>query len=196
MTTSSRSEGTRARLLATARAEFAEHGMSGARVDRIAQRAGVNKERIYSYFGSKENLFTEVITGALTEHAVRVGLPLGDPGEYAGRVYDFHRHNPELTRLMMWEALHYGERTLPDEELRTTHYAEKAAALVEVSGGKLDQHAAATFLTLIGIAIWPLAFPQMTRLILGTTPDDAADIRSFVMAMARALPQPQPAASS
>ncbi|MBB6174606.1 AcrR family transcriptional regulator [Nocardiopsis mwathae] len=184
----SRSEDTRARLLAAARSEFAAHGMSGARVDRIAEHAGVNKERIYGHFGSKECLFAAVVAEALSEHAAKVGLPCGDPGEFAGRVFDFHRENPELTRLMMWEALHYGAGPLPDEDLRRGHYARKAAALAEATGAPLDDRAAAsTFLAVIGIAVWPLAFPQMTRLVLGSNAEDPAHLRAYVVSLARKL---------
>ncbi|NDZ77550.1 TetR/AcrR family transcriptional regulator [Streptomyces sp. SID10853] len=198
MTRSARAEGTRARLLAAARTEFAEHGMSGARVDRIAVRAGANKERIYGYFGSKEKLFAAVVADSLDDHAVRVGLPDGDLGEYAGRLYDFHRSNPELTRLMMWEALHYGEGALPDDAVRTAHYAQKAAALAESTGGRLAGDAAALFHALIGIAVWPLAFPQMSRLVLGVGqgqgqgqgPRDADALRAHVVETARALAPP------
>ncbi|WP_328536566.1 TetR/AcrR family transcriptional regulator [Streptomyces sp. NBC_00344] len=186
-------EGTRARLLAAARTEFAEHGMGGARVDRIAHRAGANKERIYGYFGSKEKLFTAVVADALDDHAVRVGLPVDDPGEYAGRIYDFHRQNPELTRLMMWEALHYGDRPMPDDELRITHYRAKVAALVRSTGGEVDEQAAATFLALVGVAVWPLAFPQMARLVLGTAEaGPSAGVRAYVVTTARALASSSP----
>ena len=187
MRTSSRSAETRARLLAAARAEFAEVGLSGARVDRIARQAGVNKERIYGHFGSKEKLFTEVIAQALGEHAARVGLPEGDLGEYAGRIYDFHRENPELTRLMMWEALRYRAHPMPDDMVRTAHYTVKVAAVAEASGQKLDQRSAVIFLTLMAVATWPLAFPQMTRLILGTAGADPDDLRGYVVSMANAL---------
>ncbi|WP_328319743.1 TetR/AcrR family transcriptional regulator [Streptomyces sp. NBC_00388] len=189
MTTSARTEGTRARLLAAARTEFAEHGMGGARVDRIALRAEANKERIYGYFGSKEKLFAAVVAEALDTHAVRVGLPDGDPGEYAGRVFDFHRDNPELTRLMMWEALYYGDAAPPDSGARAAHYARKAAALAASTGGRLAGDAAATFLALIGVAVWPLAFPQMARLVLGAGegPQDVARLRAYVVETAGAL---------
>ncbi|MEV2278157.1 TetR family transcriptional regulator [Nocardiopsis sp. NPDC049922] len=189
MSLSSRSEHTRARLLAAARSEFAAYGMSGARVDRIALNAGINKERIYSHFGSKADLFTAVVAEALSEHAAKVGPPCGDLGEYAGRIFDFHRENPEMTRLMMWEALHYGSDLLPDEQLRSGHYARKAAALAEATGAPLDDEAAAaTFLAVVGIAVWPLAFPQMTRLILGRGTESVPDTRSYVVAVARTLP--------
>src|ERR1700710_1354647 len=48
-------------ILAAARDEFAEHGLAGARVDRIAERAGLNKRLIYYYFGSKDELFLAVL---------------------------------------------------------------------------------------------------------------------------------------
>ncbi|CAM3652416.1 hypothetical protein NOGI109294_07460 [Nocardiopsis gilva] len=91
-----------------------------------------------------------------------------------------------MTRLMMWEALHYGSDPLPDG-----HYARKAATLAEATGAPLDDRAAAaTFLAVIGVAVWPLAFPQMTRLILGADPNSTPDLRSYVVAVARTLPDP------
>ena len=44
-------------ILLAARDEFAQHGLAGARVDRIAERAGLNKRLIYYYFSSKDELF-------------------------------------------------------------------------------------------------------------------------------------------
>jgi TetR/AcrR family transcriptional regulator len=49
------------KILHTARIEFARHGLAGARVDRIASLAGVNKAMIYYHFRSKENLHRVVI---------------------------------------------------------------------------------------------------------------------------------------
>lgn len=48
-------------ILAAARDEFAEHGLGGARMDRIAERAGLNKRLIYYYFQDKEALFQAVL---------------------------------------------------------------------------------------------------------------------------------------
>jgi TetR/AcrR family transcriptional regulator len=49
-------------LEAAARAEFAAYGFAGARVDRIAKRAGVNKQLLFYYFGSKQQLYDSVVT--------------------------------------------------------------------------------------------------------------------------------------
>ena len=53
-------EATKARILDAASAEFAEHGIAGARVDRIAAAADANKSLIYAYFGNKDGLFDAV----------------------------------------------------------------------------------------------------------------------------------------
>ncbi|WP_405607810.1 TetR/AcrR family transcriptional regulator [Streptomyces sp. NBC_01511] len=188
--------GTRNRLLAAARDEFAAHGMGGARVSRIAERAGVSKERIYGYFGSKEKLFAAVIAEALTEHAALLGPPSGDPAEYAGRIYDLHRDNPQLLRLMMWEALHYddgggdgcGGDGLPSERSRTVRYRDMVGTLSETLGSESDSEAASTLLALIGLAILPTAFPQITRLILGgPAAADDSDLRSHIVQLARRM---------
>lgn len=51
-------------ILNAARDEFAEHGLGGARMDRIAERAGLNKRLIYYYFQDKEQLFQAVLEQA------------------------------------------------------------------------------------------------------------------------------------
>jgi AcrR family transcriptional regulator len=68
--TKNRKPGTRNRdesreqILQAATREFAIGGFDGARVDVIAESAGLNKQLIYHYFGSKDELFTEVLERA------------------------------------------------------------------------------------------------------------------------------------
>lgn len=57
----SRKRATLARLLQEARCAFSERGLAGARVDDIARAAGVTKQLVYHYFGSKEQLFASVL---------------------------------------------------------------------------------------------------------------------------------------
>jgi TetR/AcrR family transcriptional regulator len=52
---------TRKKLLTAARREFAKNGLAGARVDEIADRAGVNKQLVYHYFGDKDALYLAVL---------------------------------------------------------------------------------------------------------------------------------------
>ena len=53
--------GSRAAILEAARTEFAAKGLTGARVNVIAARAGVNKQLIYYYFGSKDDLYRNAL---------------------------------------------------------------------------------------------------------------------------------------
>lgn len=56
---------TASRILAAAEESFAKHGLAGARTERIAARAGVNKALLYYYFGSKRNLYRAVLRNLL-----------------------------------------------------------------------------------------------------------------------------------
>ena len=52
---------TNQRILSAALTEFSTYGFSGARMDRIAKEAKINKAMIFYYFSSKENLYEVVI---------------------------------------------------------------------------------------------------------------------------------------
>lgn len=58
---------TRRKLLTAARLEFARHGFAGARVDEIAERAGVNKQLVYHHFGDKDALYLAVLEWVYAE---------------------------------------------------------------------------------------------------------------------------------
>src|ERR1700733_2707759 len=57
-------DATRANILSVAMEEFADKGLSGARVDEIAERTHTTKRMIYYYFGSKEGLYRAVLEEA------------------------------------------------------------------------------------------------------------------------------------
>jgi TetR/AcrR family transcriptional regulator len=79
-----RSAETRARILDAALTEFSTNGLAGARMDRIATTAGVNKALLYYYYDSKENLYTaalEMIAGKIRDRSMAVFLSSATPGE-------------------------------------------------------------------------------------------------------------------
>lgn len=59
-------------ILDAALEDFAAHGYEGARVDRIASDAGINKAMIFYYFSSKKNLYRTVIKHVLDDFIPRV----------------------------------------------------------------------------------------------------------------------------
>ncbi|MCS7484774.1 TetR family transcriptional regulator [Umezawaea endophytica] len=98
-------ERTRKRLLEAATAEFAEVGIAGARVNRIAEVAGCNKAMLYAYYGSKDLLFDAVFTAHVAEFLERVPFDARDLPAYAGRLHDHFEENPAAQRLAVWYRL-------------------------------------------------------------------------------------------
>src|SRR5262245_45495005 len=112
-------EATKERILEAALAEFSAHGIAGARVDRIAQTAGCNKNLIYIYFEDKETLFTTVLLKHLMRIHEEQPFTPDDLSGYAAKVFDWALANPDLMRLIAWSAL----------EQKTKGQAERVAAL-------------------------------------------------------------------
>src|SRR3954465_4054968 len=79
-------------ILAAARDEFAEHGLGGARMDRIAERAGVNKRLIYYYFEDKDRLCQAVLEQTYREirdEERRLNLLALKPADAVRRLVEF-----------------------------------------------------------------------------------------------------------
>ncbi|MFI6045911.1 TetR/AcrR family transcriptional regulator [Nocardia sp. NPDC051321] len=181
-----RSDATKQALLRAARAEFAEYGLAGARVDRIAEAAGVNKERIYGLFGSKDKLFDVILIDTMREF-MDVVQPLTetDPARYVGKLFDYHNNHPQLLRLLLWEGLHRGGDAHDIDGWRAQHYEQKFDRAIEQFGVDA-QHAGRLLLALCGMTNWSLAVPQTTRLLLGDAAEDKNATRDFMQEFATA----------
>ncbi|MEV4256020.1 TetR family transcriptional regulator [Spirillospora sp. NPDC049652] len=185
-------ERTRRLILEAAVEEFATHGPEAARMDRIAAGAGVNKERIYSYFGNKRKMFAVVLTRELQRLAEAVPLDeraASDLGEYAGRVFDYHREHPHFVRLLHWEGLHAadGEPVAARSE-RAAHYAEKVAALARAqAAGRLNAEVEPGELlyAVIALAGWWFATPQLQPMLMPGLDDDPDGRRAALVRLVR-----------
>ncbi|MEO7152861.1 MAG: TetR/AcrR family transcriptional regulator [Burkholderiaceae bacterium] len=100
-------------LLAAARDEFAEHGLGGARMDRIALRAGLNKRLIYYYFGDKDALFQAVLEQTyreIREEEKTLRLLDLEPVEAVRRLvaftWQYYLAHPEFLTLLNSANLH------------------------------------------------------------------------------------------
>ena len=121
-------ERTRAAILAAATDEFAAHGLSGARVDRIAQRAGSNKRMLYYYFGDKASLYVAVLEAAYArirsdEQKLRL---LDLPPEEGVRqlcvfTWDYLVAHPEFISLLNTENLHRAKHLKRSANIRALH---------------------------------------------------------------------------
>ncbi|MCC7285362.1 MAG: TetR family transcriptional regulator [Burkholderiaceae bacterium] len=121
-------EPTRARILAAAKAEFARSGLGGARVDRIAERAGANKRMLYYYFDSKDGLFRAVLEATyehIREAEKALHLDALDPHEAIRRLieftWDYHLQHPEFLSLLNSANLHRAEHLKSSTKVRRMH---------------------------------------------------------------------------
>ncbi|PWC54839.1 TetR family transcriptional regulator [Azospirillum sp. TSO22-1] len=123
-------EGTKRDILAVATEEFATHGLSGARVDAIAERTRTTKRMIYYYFGSKEGLYIAVLEKAYGDiRAVEADLRLGDvsPEQAIRRLveftFDYEEAHPNFIRLVSIENIHHAEYIRQSETIRNLNVA-------------------------------------------------------------------------
>jgi AcrR family transcriptional regulator len=93
---------TRDRIVIAATAEFAEHGIAGARIERIARAARTSKERVYAYFRGKDELYRYVAAHELKTLATAVPFDPANLPEYAVRLHDHALAHPQRMRLMKW----------------------------------------------------------------------------------------------
>jgi AcrR family transcriptional regulator len=114
-----------ATILAAARDEFAESGLGGARMDRIAERAGLNKRLIYYYFEDKEKLFQAVLEQAyldIREQERKLNLLAVPPAEAVRRLVEFtwkyYLDHPEFLTLLNSANLHRARHLENSERVR------------------------------------------------------------------------------
>jgi AcrR family transcriptional regulator len=184
-------EATKAAILQAARTEFSAHGLAGARVDRIATSAGSSKERLYTLYGDKEQLYRRVMSTMLEEmRLATVVYEETDIDTYVRSAYDFHQKNPHLLRMLLWEALEGTGGALPDEEARRDCYRLSARALTPlVPEDDQDAESKRLLLTLIGLTAWPTAVPTLATIVTNGESDTQAGqrrLRDFTASFATA----------
>ncbi|MDW5325170.1 TetR family transcriptional regulator [Plantactinospora sp. KLBMP9567] len=98
-------EAKRRQLVEAALAEFAAHGLAGARIDRIAGRAGCSAGLVYTYFGSKDDLFDAVFDAIVGQAVTEIPITPEDLPGYAGRLFDATEAHPDVARIATWYRL-------------------------------------------------------------------------------------------
>ena len=108
-------EKTQANIIDVATAEFAERGLSGARVDQIAERTNTSKRMLYYYFGDKDGLYRAVLLSyyeKLRSSEVQLDLshqsPLAALQALVEFTFDYHMKHADIVRLVMVENMHKG----------------------------------------------------------------------------------------
>lgn len=115
----SRAEESRAKILDAGRFLFAKNGFEGTNVREIAQQAGVTHTLIRYHFGSKEQLWKDVVTDMYrrldqeisSDNIGRLNYAsLDGTREFFRRYVRYCARNPEQIRIMIHESMVGGER--------------------------------------------------------------------------------------
>jgi AcrR family transcriptional regulator len=100
-------------ILAIATEEFAVNGLSGSRVDQIAERTRTSKRMIYYYFGGKEGLYQAVLEKAYSDIRTlesRSNLAELEPREALRKLieltFDYDETHPHFISLVSVENIH------------------------------------------------------------------------------------------
>lgn len=162
--------GTKRKIASAGLAEFAEHGPHGTTVERIAARAGVNKERIYAYFGDKAALFLALMREQVDHVAAAVPLTVDsveDFGTFAGATFDYQVTHPDLARLLVWEGM-ADTGAVPEETARGVMYRAKVQAVAAAQRrGAIDDSVEPAHLIFMvfALASWWSVSPQIARML-------------------------------
>lgn len=119
---------TRANIIAVATHEFSEKGLSGARIDEIAERTHTSKRMIYYYFESKEGLYRAVLEDCYRRIRsiestldLKTKPPLEALAQLVRFTFDYQLANPDFIRMVMVENIHHGEHIAQLPSLQTTN---------------------------------------------------------------------------
>jgi AcrR family transcriptional regulator len=159
-----RAQATRQRILEAAIGEFGARGASGARIDRIAAAACMNKQLIYAHFGSKQGLFEAAVVDQLSRFLAEVPFdPLQLP-EFAAATFDYFTEEPGLARLAEWHSLETDQVEHPIEAIANA-WRERVAAVADAqANGAIGAHIGAADLLLLTFSIarsWVIVAPEI-----------------------------------
>ena len=155
---------TRERLLVAAREEFAARGFDGAKVDRIARRARINKAMVYYHFPSKAALYLAIlreqftaVAAAVSEARAKGGAPIEQLGRYIDTIAHVALARPHFPPMWLREIAE-GGRHLDESVLgELRRVLETLAAILKDGKDQGAFRPAHPFVTQMGIMA-PLMF--------------------------------------
>lgn len=180
-------ERTRSRLMLAAVQEFSDHGFAGARIERISSAAGVNRERLYSYFGDKRRLFETVLAERLStalDATPVLGTGPQAVADFAAAYFDACLAATDLPRLVVWEGLEL--RQPVEVDARRERACRKVEELRSALPDATREQAESVLLTIVTLCHGWVTSPNLGRIITGDETGHPRR-RSEIAAAARAL---------
>lgn len=160
-------------ILEAAVAEFAEHGRDGMRMERVAERAGLNKSLVYRHFENREKLFVSALEYVFAERfRLLDDLPTSLSGLFEYWTTRFSQ-NPLFLRMILREALEMDSTSPVHATLRQRYYQQQMESIRRFQQqGELPEEAdpESLFFMLTAVVVFPYLLPQIAQLVSGESP--------------------------
>lgn len=195
----------RQRLLIEARAEFAKRGFDGARLQDIAERAGLRHPTLLYYFSSKEGLYAAVIQAAVADWAGEIHGAIEnklDGFDQVARLiemaFSFFEHHQDFVRIVRREAIEGGGRLADAIAEFLRPFLERAVAFLEreTAAGRLRPHDPVEVMQLCyGTVLTYFSDARFRQELTGEdalSPDVVARHRDALIALLRRALDPRP----
>lgn len=169
-------ERTRRKILDAAKEEFFANGYTGARIESIAKRAGLNKQLIYHYFKGKDELINETIADFTSSIPTENLILPANPVNIAEFRYNVNKeHLMDFLKFTAWEAIDQVPKNTNGEESRKKvlqSYVKDMASKQEM--GLVPEELDPSLITLMisSLTIYPLLYSNVTRMITGLEAED------------------------
>ena len=192
----------RERLLDAAAKEFAAHGFAGARIESIGNRAKMNKQLVYHYFGNKQAIYEAVFEHIIADN-ISLAFPPGEDRTYSeAALEELRLNNSKETalfhRLLMFESLAGGNSIHMDAERRAVY--DKLVGRVRASQdrGEIDPSVdpALFHLAVLAMQILPAILPNVVQLATGRDPRSGEFLEQWGALMTEMIDRFAPAATA
>ncbi|QZE15606.1 TetR/AcrR family transcriptional regulator [Halosquirtibacter laminarini] len=162
------------KIIETARAIFIEEGYSGARMQKIADVAEINKALLHYYFRSKEKLYEEVVKNLIADVASRLTLIFESDGTSSQKIelvvnmyFKMISRHPKLPLFIMNEIHENPDRFMIAVDQQSTKI-QKIRMILSVDASKGDYDGIHSLINLVGMSVFPfLAKPLLKKLFFG-----------------------------
>ncbi len=163
-------------ILEIARKHFVSKGFAAARMQEIADEAGINKAMLHYYFRSKDKLYHEIIKGTLNFMIPRLVKAVEYEGNFWDKVerlintyIDTLSEHPDIPFFIMSELSQKRERFIEELKKKSSHFPSAQKFMLEMTsemaqGNIKEFPPIQLFLNIIGMTI----FPFMTKPIFQT----------------------------
>jgi len=163
-------------ILLAAVDEYAAHGRDGVRIERVAERAGVNKSLVYRHFKDRDALFEAALHHVFQQRTALLKDRPEDPETLMRLWNQRFARDPLFVRMLLREALE-SNGPVPHVKERSAYYARQIADVLRMQRqGKLpdSDDPAMLFLALSAWVAFPYVLPQIAKLATGSSPGSPA----------------------